>query len=150
MRSRAKPQTQPSLRKRLIERIALGLLLLGICSVAIARLAPPTPEEQAQADAKTAKAAADAETEKTLLAKAQDRIAARYHAEHKTRPSASADAPQSSGSNEVPSASLNSRPHEKAGSYNEAVTPQSAPGASQGTKSDSAATPQNESNPSGS
>jgi hypothetical protein len=31
-----KPQAKPSLRKRLLERIALALLLLGICSVAIA------------------------------------------------------------------------------------------------------------------
>ena len=92
---------QPSLRKRLVERVVLALLLLGICSVAIAKLPPPTPEEQAQAAAQKSKAAADAETEKALLEKVQDKIAARYLAQHKDKVPTSSG---SSGDSEVPSA----------------------------------------------
>jgi hypothetical protein len=148
-----KSQTKPSVRKRLIERIALALLLLGICSVAIAKLPPPTAEEQAQVAAQKDKAAADAQTEKALLEKAQDKIASRYLAEHKghgapTSTGSSGDS-GSSDNSEVPSAALNSRPNEKAGSYNEAVTPQSAPRASSGSKNDSASAPQGNSNSSG-
>jgi hypothetical protein len=145
-----KSQTKPSFRKRLVERIALALLLFGICSTAIAKLPPPTPEEQAKTAEQKAKAAADAETEKALLEKVQDRIAARYHAEHKTTGNPTASALRgSSGSSEVPSAALNTRPQEKAGSYNEAVTPESAPGASSGQKSEAASAPQQSSGTSG-
>jgi hypothetical protein len=142
-----KSQTKPSVRKRLIERVVLALLLLGICSVAIAKLPPPTAEEQAQSAAQKDKAAADAQTEKALLEKAQDKIASRYLAAHKGQGTPTSAG--SSGNSEVPSAALNSRPNEKAGSYNEAVTPQSAPQASSGSKNDSAPAPQGNSNSSG-
>lgn len=141
-------RTRPSFRKRVLERIAVALLLLGVCSIAIAKLPPPTPEEQAQAEAKKAKAAEDAQTEKTLLEKAQDRIAAHYLAVRRAKglPAGPAQAASSGsdGSSEVPAAALNSRPREKAGSYNEAVTPQSAPSASSGTATDSAQVPQSQ------
>lgn len=106
-----------------------------------AKLPPPTPEEQAKAAAAKEKSAQDAEKEKALLEKAQDRVAQKYRADH---PNAAAKSRGSSTDErtEVPAAALNSRPLEKAGAYSEGVTPQNAPGATQGTSGQSAGAPQ--------
>lgn len=116
---------------------------------ALAKLPPPSQEEAAKAAAAKEKAAEDAKVEKVLLEKTQDRIAAQYIAQQKAKgitvtptPIVAADAPKT----EIPSAALNTRPTEKAGAYNEAVTPQSAPGAMAGNKTGNATTHQNKEN----
>ena len=65
--------------------IAAALLAVSF-GTAVAKLPPPPPmtdEQKAAAEEKKAKAAAAAEVAKAQLAKAQDRVAARYMAEHK-------------------------------------------------------------------
>lgn len=111
-------------------RVAVMSFLLS--GAAFAKLPPPTPEEAAAATAAKEKAAAAAAAEQEALAKVQDRIAADYKS--KKGKDANAGSSGSTGSSEVPSAALHTRPSEKAGAYNEAVTPATAPGASSGTK----------------
>lgn len=53
--------------------------------VGVAKMPAPTPEAQAKADETKAKAAAEAELEKARLAKAQDRVAARYIEQQKAK-----------------------------------------------------------------
>lgn len=96
-------------------------------ATASAKLPPPTPEQQEQAAQKKAEAAAAAEEQKAALAKVQDQIAARYIAAQQAKgitvtPTPITAAPTKS----VPSAALENRPTEKAGAYNEQVTPESA------------------------
>jgi hypothetical protein len=55
--------------------LALGCLL---AAPAIAKLPPPTPEQQQAAEAKKAKDAQDAKAQAEALAKVQDQIAARF------------------------------------------------------------------------
>lgn len=121
-------------------RIA-ALVLAALASGPLyAKLPPPTAEEQAKLEAAKAKAAADAEVEKQLLAKAQDRVAARYKEESGSRGST-----PTARTDEVPSAALNSRTPEKAGAYNESVTPQSAGTAlATGSRPESQQAPQNQ------
>jgi hypothetical protein len=118
------------------------LIFTVFTSQAWAKLPPPTPEEEAKVAATKQKAGEDAAKEKEKLEKVQDRIAQKFGSQKSggtTSRGASTDE-----RTEVPSAALNSRPVEKAGAYNEAVTPQSAAGASQGTRSPAAAVPQNQ------
>ena len=129
---------------RILSQTALFTMLLAIFTgTAWAKLPPPTPEEQAKAAAAKQKAAEDAEKAKALLEKAQDRVVQVYRSQH---PAGSKSRGASTDERtEVPAAALNSRPLEKAGAYSEAVTPQSAGGASQGTAAPSAAAPQHQS-----
>lgn len=149
---------------RLPIRLFTAALLTGAVSFAYAKLPAKTPEETAKAEATKSKAAADAEIEKQLLAKSQDRVAARYidaqrakgvevkptviAAPAGTPPAGSAPAgtaPAANVTQEVPSAALNSRTTEKAGAYNESVTPQSAGSALQpGDTPPAKGVPQNE------
>jgi len=101
-------------------------------SFANAKLPPPTPQEQEQAEQKKAKAAAEAQEQKAALTKVQDQIAARYIAAQQAKgitvtptPIAAA-APAAATTKEVPAAAMDNRPTEKAGAYNEQVSPQSA------------------------
>jgi hypothetical protein len=64
--------------------IAAGLLL-ACCNAALATLPPPTPEEQAKADASAEKEKAAVAENKAATARAQDRVAARYIAEQKAK-----------------------------------------------------------------
>jgi len=67
-----------NLRQRAIAgglTLALGILL---AAPAIAKLPPPTPEQQQAAEAKKAKDAQDAKAQADALAKVQDQIAARF------------------------------------------------------------------------
>ncbi len=67
--------------------IAAGLVVATF-GLAIAKLPPPPPMDdkaKAAAEEKKAKDAATAETVKALQAKAEDRVAARYIAEQKTK-----------------------------------------------------------------
>lgn len=130
---------QPYLIRRPIQ-LLIAALLAGSASLAFAKLPAMTPEEQAKIAASKTKAAADAEVEKQLLAKSQDRVVARYTEEQRAKGKevtptpvapATAAVPSPGVTQEVPSAALNSRTTEKAGAYNESVTPQSAPGALQ-------------------
>lgn len=59
-------------------RTLLLMLAMAVATPALAKLPPPTPEEQAAAEAKKAKAAEDAKRAAELLAKAQDRAAENY------------------------------------------------------------------------
>jgi hypothetical protein len=71
---------------RILRTIVAAVLMGMISTVALAKLPPPPPmtdEQKAEAEAKKAKAAAAAEAEKAALARAQDRVVARYMAEHK-------------------------------------------------------------------
>lgn len=140
------------MKTRLINRLVTVAMLGAMASLVQAKLPAPTEEEAAKLAAAKAKAAADAEIEKQLLAKAQDRVVARY-AESKAAkaqgdavPGASRETAASIGTTqEVPSAALNSRTTEKAGAYNEAVTPQSAGRAvATGSQPDSADVRQNQ------
>jgi len=65
---------------------AAGLAL--VAAVAGAKLPPPTPEQQQAAAAAKEKAAANAEKEKQLLERAQDRVV-EYYKRHKAAPGAS-------------------------------------------------------------
>lgn len=65
--------------------IAAGLIV-GLFGFAVAKLPPPPPLDEkakAAAEEKKAKDAAAAEAAKAAQAKAEDRVAARYFAEHK-------------------------------------------------------------------
>jgi hypothetical protein len=67
--------------------IAAGLIV-GTFGWSVAKLPPPPPMDEkakAAAEEKKAKDAATAEAEKAALARAQDRVAARYIAEEKTK-----------------------------------------------------------------
>ena len=67
--------------------IAAGLIV-GMFGWAVAKLPPPPPMDEnakAAAEQKKAKDAAAAEAEKAALARAQDRVAARYIAEQKAK-----------------------------------------------------------------
>ena len=66
---------------------AAGLAL--VAAVAGAKLPPPTPEQQQTAAAAKEKAAANAEKQKQLLERAQDRVV-EYYKRHKAAPGASA------------------------------------------------------------
>ncbi|EKZ96244.1 hypothetical protein SGO26_24380 [Cupriavidus metallidurans] len=55
--------------------LSLGCLL---AAPAIAKLPPPTPEQQQAAEARKAKEAQDAKAQADALAKVQDQIAARF------------------------------------------------------------------------
>lgn len=126
----------------LMRRITATAMLVAVTSFAHAKLPPATPEEQAKLEASKQKAAADAEVEKGLLAKAQDRVVARY--KEKTGEQGASQAAAGT-TQEVPSAALNSRTTEKAGAYNEGVTPQSAGGAlATGSQPDSKQVKQNQ------
>ena len=135
-------------------RLRASMVLSCLCmagSVA-AKLPPPTPEQAAAAQAAKDKAAADVAVEQAAVARVQDRIAAAYIQRQKENgiavtptpitPPPTAAATNPAGATEVPTAALNSRPMEKSGAYNEAVTPSSAQGASSGSKAESAAAPQ--------
>jgi hypothetical protein len=78
-------------------RAMVGVALLSATlGVALAKLPPPPPmtdEQKAEAEAKKAQAAAAAEAAKAQLAKAQDRVVARYMAEHKGMAAKPAEAP---------------------------------------------------------
>ena len=80
---------------RLVSCTGAVAMLAG--GAARAKLPPPTPEEQAAAADKKAKAAEQAEREKALLTKVQDRIAKQYHKEHGTHPSAETGQQTSAG-----------------------------------------------------
>lgn len=125
----------------LLRNRTIAVLIAAACAGSIhAKLPPPTPEEQAKLEAAKQKAAADAEVEKALLAKAQDRVAERYKEESGKRGGNPAAVTQ-----EVPSAALNSRTPEKAGAYNEGVTPQTAGSAlATGSRPESQPAPQNQ------
>ena len=67
--------------------IAAGLIV-GTFGWSVAKLPPPPPMDEkakAAAEEKKAKDAATAEAEKAALARAQDRVAAHYMAEQKTK-----------------------------------------------------------------
>lgn len=131
---------QADLTRRSVQCL-IAALLAGSASLGFAKLPAKTPEEEAKAAAAKSKAAADAEVEKQLLAKSQDRVVARYTEEQRAKgkevkptpmtPPATAGSPAPGVTQEVPSAALNSRTTEKAGAYNESVTPQTAAGALQ-------------------
>lgn len=127
----------PDVRKRLI----VAVLLAAAAGAASAKLPPPTPEQQQQEAQKKAAAAAEAKEQQEALTRVQDRIAADYIAAQKAKgvtvtptpvaaaPEAPKEAPKEASkeaSKEVPSAALENRPTEKAGAYNEQVSPESA------------------------
>lgn len=140
-------------------QLLIAALLAGSASLTFAKLPEATPEEKAKTAAAKTKSAADAEVEKQLLAKSQDQVVARYTEEQRAKgkevkptPIAppTAAAPSPGVTQEVPSAALNSRTTEKAGAYNESVTPQSAPGALQpGDPTQAKTKPQNQEIPAG-
>ena len=69
-----------------LRAFTVAVLLAFVSAAAVAKLPPPPPmtdEQKAAAEEKKAKAAAAAEVAKAQLAKAQDRVVARYMAEHK-------------------------------------------------------------------
>lgn len=122
------------------------LFALPVAS-ALAKLPAPTEEEKAKVEATKQKAAQDAEVEKRNLEKAQDRVVQKYKDSRKPG-SQQADAGKATATDsrtEVPAAAVNSRPLEKAHAYNEGVTPQSARGASDGSKTEAAGVEQGKS-----
>lgn len=132
-----------------INRLLVATLLSAAAVTGYAKLPPPTPEQTAKLAADKAKAASDAKVEKELLDKAQDRVVARYAKEKGSGEQVPGTMPEQAASigntQEVPSAALNSRTTEKAGAYNESVTPQTAGGAlATGSQPDSADMKQND------
>ena len=131
-------------------RAVIALACLCMAGSVLAKLPPPTPEQAAAAQAVKDKAAADVAVEQAAVARVQDRIAAAYIQRQRENGIAVTPTPitptatgaNPAGATEVPAAALNSRPMEKSGAYNEAVTPSSAQGASSGSKAESAAAPQ--------
>jgi hypothetical protein len=65
---------------RRVIHVMLSCAMLA-AGVSLAKLPPPTPEDQAGAAAKKAKADEQVEKEKAALAAAQDRVVARYKKE---------------------------------------------------------------------
>jgi hypothetical protein len=65
--------------------LAAAALVAITFGAALAKLPPPTEEQKAAAEEKKAKAAAAADVAKQQLAKAEDRVAARYFAEMKAK-----------------------------------------------------------------
>lgn len=61
-----------------MKMIACALFLALCAPHASARLPPPTPEEQAALEAKTAREKAQLEDEQKALSRVQDRVAERY------------------------------------------------------------------------
>lgn len=123
-----------------------GIVLTCICITGpvAAKLPPPSPEQVAAAQATKDKAAAAAAAEQAALARVQDRIAAAYIERQAANGITVTPTPlpsPTSAATEVPSAALSTRPVEKAGAYNEAVTPSSAQSASSGSPAASASTP---------
>ena len=109
--------------------IAIAAVCGAWVSFANAKLPPPTPQEQEQAEQKKAKAAAEAQEQKAALTKAQDQIAARYIAAQQAKGITVTPTPIATAAaqtKEVPAAAMENRPTEKAGAYNEQVSPQSA------------------------
>ena len=129
---------------RMLSGIVAALLSLSM-GAAWAKLPPPTEEEKAKAEATKKKAAEDAAVEKQKLEKAQDRIVQKYKEGKSDAGSKTASASATDSRTEIPSAAINSRPLEKAHAYNEGVTPQSASGASDGSKTQAAGVPQEKS-----
>ena len=130
-----------------LSQFRIGIVLSCICMTGpvAAKLPPLSPEQVAAAQAAKDKAAADAAAEQALVAKVQNRIAAAYIERQRANGITVTPTPlpgPASAATEVPAAALNSRPMEKAGAYNEAVTPSSARGATSGSKAVSASTPQ--------
>jgi hypothetical protein len=135
-----------------VNHLLTAALLSAIATLSYAKLPPPTPEQTAKLEAAKAKAASDAKIEKELLDKAQDRVVARYvkekgnNGQQEQVPGMVPEQAASIGTTqEVPSAALNSRTTEKAGAYNESVTPQTAGRAlATGSQADSADMKQND------
>src|SRR6185295_19768592 len=73
------------MKMRRLKYAALTCAMLA-AGVALAKLPPPTPEEQAAATAKKAKEAEQVEKEKEALARVQDRVVAAYKKEHGSAP----------------------------------------------------------------
>ncbi|MDB5798869.1 MAG: hypothetical protein JWP36_2771 [Paucimonas sp.] len=118
--------------------VIYAAVLTAYAGTASARLPAPSEEEKAKAEAAKAKSAEDAEIEKAKLEKAQDKVVERYLKDHPNQAAAKTSASANDSRTEIPSAALHSRPMEKAGAYNESVTPQSAPRATDGTQSKNA------------
>ena len=79
-------------------------LVVGLFSVAVAKLPPPTEEQKAAAEAKKAKDAAAAEKAKEELKRVEDRVVSRYISEQKAKgvtvtPQAPSEATPSTTSN---------------------------------------------------
>lgn len=64
-------------------RAALIAVLSAFATVSLARLPPPTPDEAKAKKAAAAEKGKADEAAKQALARAQDRVAARYKARHK-------------------------------------------------------------------
>jgi hypothetical protein len=71
-----------------VRAVVAAALVIATFSIALAKLPPPPPMTDAQktaAEEKKAKDAASAEAAKQQLAKAEDRVAARYFSEMKAK-----------------------------------------------------------------
>lgn len=61
-----------------MKKLLITSLLLGACSLAVAKLPPPTPEAKAKSDEAAAKAAWAGKVDAYQLCQSQDRVAASY------------------------------------------------------------------------
>jgi len=66
-----------------MKRAVVLLALTALAAVVEAKLPPPTPEQVAAAEARHAAEEAQLKNQKAALERAQDRVAERYHREHR-------------------------------------------------------------------
>ena len=114
-----------------MKKYLITSLMLAACSLAAAKLAPPTPEAKAKSDEVAAKAAWAGKVDAFQLCQAQDKVAARYVASaqaagKETKP-ATATPPCADPGSYVAAPAEGAKPIEASGAHSPATTAASPP-----------------------
>ena len=114
-----------------MKKYLITSLMLVACSLAAAKLAPPTPEAKAKSDEVAAKAAWAGKVDAFQLCQAQDKVAARYvvsaqAAGKETKP-ATATPPCADPGSYVAAPAEGAKPIEASGAHSPATTAASPP-----------------------
>lgn len=114
-----------------MKKYLITSLMLAACSLAAAKLAPPTPEAKAKSDEVAAKAAWAGKVDAFQLCQAQDKVAARYVASaqaagKQTKP-ATATPPCADPGSYVAAPAEGAKPIEASGAHSPATTAASPP-----------------------
>ena len=114
-----------------MKKYLITSLMLVACSLAAAKLAPPTPEAKAKSDEVAAKAAWAGKVDAFQLCQAQDKVAARYVASaqaagKETKP-ATATPPCADPGSYVAAPAEGGKPIEASGAHSPATTAASPP-----------------------
>lgn len=114
-----------------MKKYLITSLMLVACSLAAAKLAPPTPEAKAKSDEVAAKAAWAGKVDAFQLCQAQDKVAARYVASaqaagKETKP-ATATPPCADPGSYVAAPAEGAKPIEASGAHSPATTAASPP-----------------------